>query len=82
MLLIPCTSYIQHSIRHALSKIQSINTIHDEYQLPHVAVSKCHLQVVYQNKGAQVHTPVPVRIVLTVVTKPQSVTPFSRIKNS
>jgi len=69
MLLIPCTFYIQYSIRHALSKIQNMNTIHVEYQLPHVAVSECHLQGVYNNKGAQVHTPVPVRIVLTVIIK-------------
>jgi hypothetical protein len=58
-------------------------------------VSECHLEGIYQNKGAQAHTPVPVRIALTVVIeilnnvteyagltiiKPQSVTPFSRAK--
>ena len=46
-----------------------MNTIHDECQLPHVPVSECHLQGVYQNKGAHVHTPVPVRIFLTVGIK-------------
>ena len=76
-------------------KYKTWNTIHDEYQPPHISVSECHLQGVYQKK--QVHAPFPVRIALTVVIKilnnnieyvgltiikPQSVTPFSRVKNS